>query len=339
MAMPTWVIMIGWFMMLTFVAAAIFAVVALVIILTMPLRRESQRSRESQESGDTDSGGKSERLAHVEEEHEPIAEEGSRVSVSESKTGPGWRYVASRAVGSSHVKGGVVCQDAYCCKIDDTGWLLIGVADGAGSAAFSDVGARLAVETAVRSVSECGVVGCEEIIPALRQACQRSRESIFREASNMDVRPRDLACTLLLCIAGPGGSGAAHIGDGVIASRHSGMAWDWMFWPQHGEYINMTKFLTDDDALEVLRVSSSSETPSEIAVMTDGLEYLALDFKSKSTHKPFFEGVVAPVKAANTSEECEQVAVDLGKWLGSERLSERSNDDLTLVLAIADESA
>jgi len=320
--------------------ALIVGAYAFVLLGIIGHQLESRRfARELRKSSDEDLGHKGGGLAHTAGEHEPTAGQDSRRSVSESKVGSGWRYVASRAIGAGHVKQDIACQDFYSCEINDSGWLIVAVADGAGSAAFSDIGARLAAETAVSSLSESGAKVREDLAPALREACQRSRDRVFREASSMEVEPRQLACTLLLFFGGPGGSGVAHIGDGVLVSRHAGMDWDCRFWPDHGEYVNTTRFLTDDDALDVVRVSSSSETPFEVAVMTDGLEYLALDFKSKSAFGPFFEGVMAPVKAAHTPEEQQQVAAELGKWLGSKTLSDRSEDDLTLVLAIADGEA
>ncbi|MGB3559461.1 MAG: protein phosphatase 2C domain-containing protein, partial [Geitlerinemataceae cyanobacterium] len=60
-----------------------------------------------------------------------------------------WRVVAASVCGTSHQKRSQPCQDAHCWQITPEGVLVAAVADGAGSAAFGEVGAQKAVRTAV----------------------------------------------------------------------------------------------------------------------------------------------------------------------------------------------
>jgi len=52
----------------------------------------------------------------------------------------------------------------------------------------------------------------------------------------------------------PSGGGALQIGDGVIVVSDGGDGWSWLFWPPPGEYVNTTRFLTDEDSMQVLEV-------------------------------------------------------------------------------------
>ena len=62
-------------------------------------------------------------------------------------SGQTWRIAAASAVGTSHIKSGMPCQDSFLCSVVDSATeasvLIAIVADGAGSAARSDVGAHL----------------------------------------------------------------------------------------------------------------------------------------------------------------------------------------------------
>ena len=42
--------------------------------------------------------------------------------------------------------------------------------------------------------------------------------------------------------------------------------WNWMFWPQRGEYANTTYFLTDTDAIERLEVDEFPGKLSDVAL-------------------------------------------------------------------------
>ena len=65
-----------------------------------------------------------------------------------------------------------------------------------------------------------------------------------------------------------------------------------VFWPQSGEYANSTNFLTSDEYREQLEFIAATSSCSKVALMTDGLERLALRFDSQTPHAPFFEPLV-----------------------------------------------
>ena len=112
----------------------------------------------------------------------------------------------------------------------------------------------------------------------------------------------------------------------------------WIFWPQRGEYANTTYFLTDTDALERLRVAPRLGKVTDIALMTDGLESLALRYASTAVYGPFFRGMFRPILDAgeasvNKDREIKHLSASLDRFLSSDRVRSRTDDDVSLVLA------
>ena len=52
----------------------------------------------------------------------------------------------------------------------------------------------------------------------------------------------------------------------------------------------MTEFVTDDGAAEELEFDMMEGSPTDLALFSDGLERLALDFSAGEAHTPFFAG-------------------------------------------------
>ncbi len=243
-----------------------------------------------------------------------------------------WRHAAARTTGSSHLKRDEVCQDRFEVWSAD-GVFLAAVSDGAGSAKRAEVGAEVAVRQALASMR----AGHQEATdwPALvASAFDEARAAVLAQADSENLPARDFACTLLLVALTRDGGAAGQIGDGVIALRDDAEeGWSWVFWPQKGEYANMTRFLTDPEGASPPDLAGIRPSVFEIALMTDGLEALALNYSERSAHDPFFEGVLAPLRSAEAVGEVERLSTGLAGFLASPRVSERADDDLTLVIA------
>jgi hypothetical protein len=216
--------------------------------------------------------------------------------------------------------------------------LSIVVADGAGSARCGGKGAELACEVAQRDIeawvrSATQEWGTQEwIAPALMtQWFESVRNALTLAAAGEDASLRDFACTLLIAVVAAEGAAYGHIGDGGIVTD-TGAGLELVFWPESGEYANMTRFVTDEDGLEHVRILCSTTAPEEIAVFTDGIQRLALNFRSSSVHSPFFDPMLAVLRQ-QAAEDCEVLDHKLALFLGSERVNSRTDDDKTLVLA------
>jgi len=244
-----------------------------------------------------------------------------------------WRLAAARATGTSHIKAGLPCQDRLACTVVGNQTLVAAVADGAGSAALAERGAEVAVETVVQYLTHALDAGRSDYRAMLREAAAVAREAVLAEAQRYGSAPRDLASTLLVAVVGPSGGGALQIGDGVIVVGDGGNEWGWVFWPQRGEYANTTHFLTDEDAAERLQVEPFAGKVTDVALMTDGLESLALHYASMSVHEPFFHGMFQPLLDADGAKESDRLSASLERFLSSERVGSRTDDDVSLILA------
>jgi serine/threonine protein phosphatase PrpC len=108
--------------------------------------------------------------------------------------------------GTSHEKTGQPCQDAHRWKLLPGDVLVGAVADGVGSAALGDVGATIAVQTAIdtlclrQDTPQCPASD-EAWRALLTDALQTARAAIEAEAQARAVKTRDLATTLILVVA------------------------------------------------------------------------------------------------------------------------------------------
>jgi hypothetical protein len=102
-------------------------------------------------------------------------------------------------------------------------------------------------------------------------------------------------------------------------------------WPQSGEYANCTFFLTDADAATRVQAKRARRV-DELALLTDGLQGLALHFASRAAHGPFFAPMFARLRGVSATRP-RSLAGELHAFLDSPAVNQRTDDDKTLVLA------
>lgn len=246
-----------------------------------------------------------------------------------------WTILGDCVSGTSHRVRNLPCQDA--CRFRAIGpeadWLVIAVADGAGSSSHSQVGANLACEELVKRVE---ALGPESLFTreAMTELFHEVRESLIAEAQRSSLGERELACTVLLAVVGPASAAFAQIGDGVIVigeGQEKGQEHRAVFWPEPGEYANATDFLTDSTFAQTMRFETFGGAVAEVAALTDGLQRLALDFASRTVFSGFFQPFFQALRSAGDPTT---LAAPLCDFLDSSRVNERTDDDKTLVLAI-----
>jgi hypothetical protein len=195
------------------------------------------------------------------------------------------------------------------------------------------VGAEVAVAT-MSSIIELGVrAERRDMLAVLREAAALSRQRLVEAATDRQASPRDLACTLLAVVLAPLGGAALQIGDGVIVTRDAKPDWSWVFWPQKGEYANTTFFLSDERSLADAAGCELRDDVADVALMTDGVEPLALHFASRTAHAPFFRSVFMPLYADASRGEAAALSTALAGMLATPAVRARTDDDTTLVLA------
>jgi Protein phosphatase 2C len=242
-----------------------------------------------------------------------------------------WAALGESVTGTSHRARNVACQDAFRFRTFGSmaEWLVVVAADGAGSASHSEIGATVACDEFARRVEVLGpdMLFNREGMTALFTDV---RHAIFAQAECLDVRPRDVACTALLAVVGPTCAAFAQLGDGAIVIGH-GQDHRAVFWPEPAEYANATDFLTDDPFADLIRFDTITDPIVEVAAFTDGLQRLALDFTGRMAYPAFFRPLFDELRRATDPAS---LVEPFRKFLDSDRVNERTDDDKTLVLAL-----
>lgn len=249
---------------------------------------------------------------------------------------PGWRTVSAVLAGERHRRQQAGCQDALRTAVVGDRWLLATLADGAGSAPLGAVGAELATAAALRQLA----VGLSQNRPEdrppapeslVRPALTAAREALEREAVSRRLPLRQFAATLLVAVATPDWILAGQIGDGAVVIGDGDGGWRALTRPAAGEYLNETVFLTSNGALERAQVALHPGALREVALFSDGLQMLALRLADGRPHTPFFRPLFGWLARAADSFVAGR---ELAAWLRSPKVAERTDDDLSLCLAL-----
>ncbi len=260
-----------------------------------------------------------------------------------------WKYVSASVVGTSHVVTQMPCQDSSDCRLftarDGSEVLVAVAADGAGSAKRSDLGSALGCSLFLQEMEALfGEKGEGDVREITNEFLKNWLTSFQREvglrAEHEQLRPRDLACTLVAAIIGPDCAVFAQIGDGVIVvpSPEEPDEYCYVFWPQKGEYANETYFTTDAEAHNRMQYDLVPRRIDEVAVLTDGIQSLALHYQTQSAHNPFFRPVFAWLRLA-PDDYTNKFTRSLAAYLNSGKVNQATDDDKTLILATRRETA
>jgi hypothetical protein len=245
---------------------------------------------------------------------------------------PSWKLILDSVVGTSHTQTNQPCQDYATGRLVGEETIVLVCADGAGSASRSEFGSRFVctgllniIASALENGLELKEITREQVVEW--HGAVRRRLSLEACRDNVDLR--EFATTILTAILGPSQALFSHIGDGVIVYG-DGDEYRTPFWPQQGEYVNTTYFLTGSDFEDHLLIEGIERRIDEVALLTDGLQPLALHYASRSVHSPFFEPMFTALRGANDPEEFRE---PLKAFLNSPAVNSRTDDDKTLVLA------
>ena len=243
-----------------------------------------------------------------------------------------WQVVAASVTGKSHEKHNIPCQDAQGYKRLSNNQLIFAVADGAGSAKLADLGANIAVKIALETLEkqinsvDINVVWEDYLKLALNEALT----AIQNESVTQEIEVRELATTLIIGIATPELVAVAQVGDGaIVVEDKTGNILELTI-PASGEYLNETVFLVSSNAIETAQINLWLGQPKYLAAFSDGLQMLALKMPEGKPHHPFFSPLFKFVETITDETDAQE---QLMGFLRSPRLTQRTDDDLTLILA------
>lgn len=252
-----------------------------------------------------------------------------------------WHAAYASAIGTSHEKSKNPCQDACGSRIIQAGSgqeIFLGiVSDGAGSASRSEVASSLVVEmflkkftSLIKSELELQTIDRSYILSWLNEV----RSQIFIQAKNENLSPREFACTIVAAIVGIDNSIFFQVGDGaIVVSESPSNDYGCIFWPQHGEFINQTNFIIQENLSDVLEFEFSQNRINRIALFTDGIERLVLNFSDKSVYPPSLNSIFEWLQNTPQPNPIEGTSQALNTFLNSPFINNRTDDDKSLVMA------
>ena len=246
-----------------------------------------------------------------------------------------------KVTGSSHEAKGLPCQDAFRFEKTDFGTVIIAVADGLGSAENSDIGADIAVNSAVKRIKSLFEEHERYEVPAaalmknrdiIREAFYSARESLETYAKTNGLQLKTLACTLIVAFNDGDFLNTGHIGDGAVTADTGGKI-SIVSTPADSEYVNEVTPLTSGNIDENLRINENVPKTGIFAVFTDGCQraFLKRTPEGYIPYEPFFRPLFSYL--AELSDE-DEGSGQIENFLASEKMADNSDDDKTLVIAV-----
>ncbi len=189
-------------------------------------------------------------------------------------------------IGKSHISNEKCCQDAHRIMRMENGWIIAAVADGVGSAANSQIGSRIAVDTVVQFCNECmpydyNIISIKSM---MRTAYNYAFKCIARVAENENNPIENYDTTLSMVIYDGKRIIYGHSGDGAIIGLTT-----------FGDYVEITKPQKGSDGVTVIplrggytnwEIDTYEEDLAAVMLMTDGMletlcPYLLRDIDNK----------------------------------------------------------
>lgn len=243
-----------------------------------------------------------------------------------------WQMIAASVPGASHLARGLPCQDTYRVEEVAKGGMIAALADGLGSARCAERGAQVAVDTAVITLRAALNTRLPKREKAWRrllpQAFGAAHAALSDLAANNAAPLADYATTLLVAVVTRQWLAVGQIGDGAVVTQLEDVA-VLVGRPQRGEFANETQPLTAVNALATVSYCYLPRPTAALALLSDGLQQLCIGAIDYVPHQPFFAPLFAQIRRPVPRYEAE---ADLIRFLQSERVNQRSDDDKTLVL-------
>lgn len=193
-----------------------------------------------------------------------------------------WKAYKYETIGRNHALEGIPCQDKTAMLVDKDGSIAISLADGAGSARLSHIGATYVTKWTVKYLLEH--------FNDLYSGIKNNEKEMFLEKINIELShlaednkcsKNDFASTLLFCAIKDEKFIAGHIGDGVIGIHGSSGA-ELFSAPLNGTYINETVFVNDATIDEFRIYNGEIGEIDGFMLLSDGSANSLFEYKSNS---------------------------------------------------------
>lgn len=245
-----------------------------------------------------------------------------------------WAATGVSVAGASHIARSRPCEDACAGTVLTDRILLLAIGDGAGSASRAAEGSSHSVHEALRFLA-AQLDGPEPadgqdwrnlLIATLIQV-RTALVALSERTAGSSVR--DFATTLLVAVVTETTLASLQVGDGAMVVRTQDGATEVIAAGPMSDFANETTFI--DSAAALAEVAISTRPIKEVhglAMVTDGVESISIDYKTNSAHTPFWDAIF------EFGGQAEAKAEDLATTLNEDWVNELTDDDKTLVVAV-----
>lgn len=245
-----------------------------------------------------------------------------------------WLAAVDYRRGSADPRGSKWCRNYGKLEKLTNGIVLGAVADGAGPASRSHVGAKVAVRAALNalradeaeaarvlsSAAEAGAAG-------LFERMMREVEGAMRRAAFEEVVPvSELASSLTVFLAGPLGLAAMQVGAGVLVYRLRGGEYAALF---SREPDVQPGFVAEPGAGSAMRVQLQRGPIEFLCLASEALQPASIRLPDGAPREPFFQPLDRYAAVAIDDGEIHR---GIREFLRSDRLGQAVEEDLTLAL-------
>jgi|GEM_PF-765003 len=280
----------------------------------------------------------------------------------------GWLMAAASRRGRSHAHEGKFRDDDYAMAYETgSGWHVLAVSDGAGSANFSREGSRLAVNIActvlTAKLSEIDKELCEafsrwdsqsneestaalknKVYSAYKDAIYKPIEAIHTKAKELQCEFRDFYATLLVAahkqVDGKNFVTGYWIGDGALAIYDKGKAIKLLGESDSGAFAGQTRFLDRNAALPedmMARIRFESlDSMTALMLMTDGVSDPLFETENQLKNQQCWDDFWNLHLSPNLSDNPQQTAENMLAWLNF--LQPGHHDDRTQAILYRSEA-
>ena len=227
-------------------------------------------------------------------------------------------HVYSGTISGPYKDAERINQDSLA-YLQENGYTVIAVADGAGSLKSSHIGSNLAANTAVNVAMDQLISGCD-VEESLYSAVEEARSVLVGRDDSKDV-----GCTLVVGIITDDQWGVVLVGDSFAVASYP-ESHDLIEREQDSEFINQTKLLTSHNHDPLYLVDDSEIIALTIA--TDGLYHASTQKNQASVN--FWNPLISMA---------EKGKLNINDFLSFMNDKEKIEDDTTMIIAVKDNKA
>lgn len=209
------------------------------------------------------------------------------------------------------------------------------VADGAGSAARSHMGAKVSVRsglTALRADAEAlstALIGTSQLPleDLFAKVMETVGEAVRQSAAEENAAVSELATSLTVFFAGPFGLAAMQVGRTLLVYRARGGAYGHVF--ELADHQNDCEYVTGPEAIDSMRVGFTRGPIEFLCLASRAFEPVSLERPDRMPAEPFFQPLD---RYASGALDDGDVHRGIREFLRTSQLSREIEEDLTLAL-------